>query len=450
MNSPRRHTFHRSLLIIATLLVSFMVFPTSSQAQADDGIVPNEVVLKLFPGNDPDAIATQYKLRVIDQFGTRPIFRMAITDGKTPSTKAGELLADADKRVQYAEPNYVGQTPEGRQKASWSKGDKSNYTQQWAPTKLGLADVHKKTRGAGVTVAVLDTGVDDAHPALAGKLLPGYDFVDNDRDPSEVGVTGQDVAYGHGTHVAGLVALAAPDAKIVPLRVLDRSGAGNIWVLSEALGYAIDPDNNPATFDGAHVINLSLSFTRESALLEDIVKEATCDDDDQFGCDDDDSSVLARRGAVVVAAAGNSGSTTPEYPAAEAKYVGIDGMLAVAASTQTDTLATFSNRGDWVQIAAPGQDIVSAVPGGGYGAWSGTSMATPLTAGVAALLIAAEPTFRPNDVTSKLVSNGASIDGQAAKQLDAAKALDVHRTGAARQLFLPHLRISWGAHQRGA
>ena len=126
--------------------------------------------------------------------------------------------------------------------------------------------------GQPVKIAVLDTGVDFSHPALAGHLLPGFDFVDFDNDPSEVGnqTTGP---FGHGTHVAGLIALVAPDAKIIPVRVLDQKGIGNTWVLAEALAYAADPDGNPATHDGADVINLSLSTLRRTRLLRDVLEK---------------------------------------------------------------------------------------------------------------------------------------------------------------------------------
>lgn len=135
-----------------------------------------------------------------------------------------------DLRLAYAEPNYIGATPEGRQDYIWATGATvGGYAAQWAPEAMQLARAQRVTRGAGVTVAVLDTGVDLAHPALAGRLVPGYDFVDFDSDPSEVGVYGIDRGFGHGTHVAGLVALAAPDAKIMPVRVLDPSGRGNAW-----------------------------------------------------------------------------------------------------------------------------------------------------------------------------------------------------------------------------
>ena len=264
-------------------------------------------------------------------------------------------------------------------------------------------------------MAVLDTGVDTAHPALAGKLMVGYDFVDDDADPSEHGTT-DDYGYGHGTHVAGLVALAAPDAKIMPIRVLDPAGLGNIWVLAEALAYAFDPDNNPQTRDGAHVINLSLGTTRKTNLLENIIDEVTCNDDDS----DDDDRCNDAGGAVVVAAAGNLGNETLHYPAAEESA---SGLIAVAASTQSNTLAVFSTRGSWVKVAAPGENIVSSVPGGGTGAWTGTSMATPLTAGVAALVRAQTPSYKPADITNLLASKGSALCNASLKQVDAAATL---------------------------
>lgn len=128
-------------------------------------------------------------------------------------------------QMHWAEPNFLGQAPEGVQKVSWAKGGSAGeYAGQWAVDKIRLPEAHAFTRGAGVTVAVLDTGVEGTHPALSGRLVPGFDFVDMDSDPSEVGTHPENVVFGHGTHVAGLVALAAPDARIMPVRVLDRMG----------------------------------------------------------------------------------------------------------------------------------------------------------------------------------------------------------------------------------
>jgi subtilisin family serine protease len=259
---------------------------------------------------------------------------------------------------------------------------------------------------------VLDTGVDRSHPVLSGRLLPGWDFVDNDNDPSEVGdqLTGP---YGHGTHVAGIIALVAPEAKIIPVRVLDHRGLGNIWVLAEALAFALDPDGNPKTADGADVINLSLSTLRETELISDLLEKA-CGGDSGI-----DFPVSFNPYLVVVAAAGNDGDDTEQFPAAE----NVDGLIAVGASTANDRLASFSTRASWVQVAAPGEAILSTVPGGQFGTWSGTSMAAPFVAGEVALLRASFPNVVNKDLARHVERMAAEIDGDVHFRIDAGRAL---------------------------
>jgi subtilisin family serine protease len=385
-----------------------------------------EVVVKLVRANDLPAVAADFGLdpAPLDQFGARPIYRLRITDGASPHDKAETLLADPQARIVYAEPNLLGRAPEGTGRVTWSVGgDSGDYVAQWAPSVIRLSEAHTVTRGAGITVAVLDTGVDAAHPALAGRLVPGYDFVDLDADPSEVGTHAQNPTYGHGTHVAGLIALVAPDAKIMPLRVLDRDGVGNAWVLAEALAYALDPDGNPATNDGADVINLSLSTVERSKLVRDVIRAVICNDNQDQSSNDLPCLSPGGRGAVVVAAAGNNASSRPEYPAGD----GVGGSLAVGASTQSNSVAAFSNFGSWVSVAAPGQSILSSVPGGGYGTWSGTSMAAPLVAGEAALVRATYPFLKPAKVVQRIINKSVDIGGSVRYRIDAASALGLGR-----------------------
>ena len=375
--------------LVFVLLVGLAGLATPLRANPELDYLPGEVVVKLWQSSDLPGIAADYQLDPLplDQFGARPIYRLRILDGVDPQAKADALAGDS--RVQYAEPNFVEQTPEGQQRMQWSKGHSvGEYAGQWAGPKMNLPAAHSVTRGAGVTVAVLDTGIDPSHTAFAGRLVAGYDFVNMDSTPSEEGNADQHLAYGHGTHVAGLVALAAPDAKLMPIRVLDPNGVGNIWVLAEALAFAVNPDGNLNTDDGAHVINLSLSTLRPTNLLEEIITDITCSDDDNGGDDGEGCLAFNGRGAVVVAAAGNRASDVPEYPAAEA----VNGVLAVAASTESDTLAAFSNHGAWVHVTAPGERIISPIPGNQYAVWNGTSMSAPLAAGEAALLRAFQPT----------------------------------------------------------
>jgi CSLREA domain-containing protein len=402
--------------------------PPSPPEVITNGYMAGEVLVKLHIQADLAAVAQDFGLNPtpIDQFGTRPIYRLAIGDGALPPDKAAALATDS--RVAAAEPNYVGQTPEGGAKSSWA-GAKSSwaggetgeeYAAQWAPLRIRLPEAHAITRGAGVTVAVLDTGVDTAHPGLAGRLGPGYDFVNMDADAREEDPDG--LSYGHGTHVAGLVALAAPDATIMPVRMLDADGNGNLWVAIEALEFAVNPDGDlQTTSDSVDIINMSFSFERESSLLEQFVREVTCDDDDQEEEDLCDAS--GGRGVVFVAAAGNQGTSTPEYPAAEP----VVGVLSVGATTEFDLLADFSNYGGWVHVAAPGENIISSVPGNDYGIWSGTSMAAPLAAGTAALLRASEPDLSAADITSRVIDAATDIGGTVPRRIDAAVALGLPR-----------------------
>jgi subtilisin family serine protease len=397
------------------------VTPAPTTATADAALA-GEIVLMLRTGAVIDDVLLAYGLQRIDQFGQRPIFRTRIAAGTTVDGTLAALRADP--RIRFAEPNFEAQAPEARRLEVWAIGGSAqDYGAQWAPQALALAAAHQRSTGAGVRVAVLDTGLELTHPQLApriardgqGRVL-GRDFVDGDDDAGEMG-SRADAGFGHGTHVAGLVALAAPAATLMPVRVLEPSGRGNLWVLAEALLWAADPDGNPASDDGAHIVNLSVGTDRPTRLLNTAVELATCSDDDDNEEDDDysDPGFDADRlrcslqgGVVVMAAAGNGGSASDlHYPAAEAAA----GQLAVTATAPDGRLATFANRGAWVQLAAPGAQVISTVPGGGWGTWSGTSMASPLAAGVAALVLAANPDWKPVDVTKRLLDRSTPVCG---------------------------------------
>ena len=198
-------------------------------------------------------------------------------------------------------------------------------------------------------------------------------------------------AYGHGTFVSGLVALAAPEARIMPVRVLDPNGTGDVWRLAKAMVWA--------AANGANVINLSLgTYTRTHVANELISGLAT-----------------TGRGVVVVAAAGNAASNLPQFPAGE----GGARLLAVAATTPLDTLAPFSDFGSWVDVAAPGASIWSTVPGGQYATWTGTSMASGLASGNAALVRAAYPSMSAQTVISRITGTARKIGGSVPLRIDA-------------------------------
>lgn len=238
----------------------------------------------------------------------------------------------------------------------------TEYPQQWAMPRLRLPEAWDASTGADVTVAVIDTGVDVEHPDLAGQLLPGVNVIGSAVDPDV-----QD-GHGHGTHVSGTIAAVtdnslgvagvAPDAAILPVKVLSDTGSGWSSDVAEGIVYAAD--------HGARVLNLSLAGGSNNSVLEQAVNYARA------------------QGVVVVAAGGNSGATSnaPAYPAA------LPGVIAVAATDATDHNAAFSNTGRYIDVAAPGVAIRSTLPGESYGNLSGTSMAAPHVAGTAALLLA--------------------------------------------------------------
>ena len=214
--------------------------------------------------------------------------------------------------------------------------------------------------GSGTVIAVIDTGVDLDHPEFRDRITQGFDFVDYDNIADD--------GDGHGTHVAGTIAGAddgegitgvAPDASIMPIRVLDDEGYGYTSDIIAGIRWAADND--------ADVINLSLGGGGYSQAMADAVAYAS------------------DLGSVVVMAAGNDGGQSPMYPAAYAETHGI----AVGAVDQEKSLASFSNRAGLTfldYVTAPGVDIFSSTPNGNYDYYSGTSMASPHVAGIAALL----------------------------------------------------------------
>ncbi|MEV6301465.1 S8 family peptidase [Actinoplanes sp. NPDC051861] len=246
---------------------------------------------------------------------------------------------------------------------------------QWDLDTMGVDTAWETSTGDGVVVAVIDSGVDAEHPDLAGQVLPGFDTIDD----VEGGGTDDN---GHGTHVAGTVAAIAgndegvagiaPDARILPVKALDADGAG--WMSDTAEGIVWAADN------GAQVINLSLGAPERSEAVSEAIGYAR------------------NRGVTVIAAAGNEreeGSPT-SWPAAD------EGVIAVAATDENDEYGEYSNAGDYVDVAAPGSDIVSTYPGGDYDTMSGTSMAAPHVAAVAALLLGRDPDLSPDQIEDVL------------------------------------------------
>jgi len=247
---------------------------------------------------------------------------------------------------------------------------------QWYLNKVNASTAWNITQGSSdVIVAVLDTGINASHPDLAGQVLAGYDFVNNDSDASD--------DNGHGTSVAGCIApktnngmgLAgiAGNVKLLPVKILDANNAGTTLNIAKGIKYAAD--------QGANIINISVSTTTYSATIKSAVDYAW------------------EKGCVIVASTGNTGSNATRYPAA------FDNVIAVSSTTFVDSLSSFSTYGSYVDICAPGSGILTLNQTDGYKSASGTSYSTPLVSGAAALLASLPTNLSNTQIVNALLDS---------------------------------------------
>jgi len=327
--------------------------------------------------------------------------RLKLAHGKSVNESLQEMMNDPN--VLYVEPNYKMRAYEspGAAVSVNSVVYDTYYSDQWGLEAIDIENAWAAWEAAGspdnrVILAVLDQGVDLAHPDLVNRILTGidYDFIDDDND-----AVLEDVYEFHGTHVAGIAAaemndtgiagVAGPaNVKILPVRVLDSEGIGTNWSVSQGIRWAAD--------HGANIINMSLGGSDYSYTVAEAVAYAQ------------------GKGALVVAAAGNNGEQiTDVYPAT------LPGVLTVTAVDRNLYSANFSNYGPEIEVAAPGVDILSTIPWEstgetgvkGYDSLSGTSMATPFVSGLAALIKAVHPDYSPSEITGIIQKTVSVPDG---------------------------------------
>lgn len=349
-------TLHIPILSLV-LLISGVFQPygknnelTSNNSYLINGYSPNQVIVKFSVD-----ISSEIKNRSIRRTDAKIVTEIPAVGATILKVPDGEVRTSIDELlgqpgVIYAEPNYfVEMTDIIPNDPGW--GNQYNLTAIRAPAGWEL-----NTGEVWVTIAIIDSGVDISHPDLFVRILPGHDFVNNDSDPQD--------DNGHGTHVAAIAAASTNNAvgiagvnwgaNILPIKVLNVSGNGTYANVANGIIWATD--------QGAQVINLSLGGASPSFVLSDAVNYAY------------------NHGVTLVASSGNAGAHAVLYPAA------YPAVIAVGATDSSNSWAGFSNYGSEIDVVAPGVNIYSAYPGGGYGYRSGTSMSTPHVSGLAAIL----------------------------------------------------------------
>jgi thermitase len=283
-----------------------------------------------------------------------------------------KALAQALKRnphVKFAELDGVVQMQQTTNDAYFGS--------EWHLAKIGAPGAWDMATGSGITIAVLDTGVDATHPDLAARIVPGWNTYDNNSNTADV--------YGHGTKVAGAaaaignntagVAGVAWNAKIMPMRISDTSGYITYFsMVANALTWAAD--------HGARVANISYG-------VENVASVQSA------------AQYMRNKGGVVVTAGGNNGALDSSANTTT--------MITVAATDANDVRASWSTYGPPIDLSAPGVGIYTTVKGGGYGAVNGTSFSSPITAGVVALMLSANPSLKPDQIDSILASTALDL-----------------------------------------
>ena len=333
---------------------------------------PDQVIVELKPGPSINDVNARNGTTTINQIPGTAYYLVGSPPGSNTQVIQAQLASDP--AVQNADFNYLVYQPFDVSSRSimgfpydhaTPGKTESDYEgqRQLLDQYLGLSQAHQCSTGAGKEVALIDTGIDLTHPQLSGMIdrANGWNFYGNTDDPSEQAEDPQTTVAGHGTFIAGLIAIMAPGCRLMPIKAFSPLGVSDEFTVVESIKYATDRD--------ADVINLSCGTRKNSAILSDAIAYAR------------------ERKVIVVAAVGNDGTDQiPEYPASL-----IADVIGVASIETSNVRSAFSNYGVSVSVDAYGDKLISTYPDGGYALWAGTSFATPLTSGEAALILAANP-----------------------------------------------------------
>jgi subtilisin family serine protease len=355
--------------------------------------IPDEVVIEVANSVSDaqiDALQNRFRLTRIDSYrfdlaGTI-LMHWRIPDSRTVPEVIRALEGDAV--VASAQPNYLFALQQSDGNAAQSGPS------QYELAKLRLPEAHAIAKGDNILVAVIDTAVDTRSPELAGSIAGTVDTLSTPMKP-----------HKHGTSIAGLIAAhgrlmgAAPDAKILAVRAFDPAGDAG----GEGTTFNILKGIDWAAKDGARVINMSFAGPPDPAIHRSIV-------------------AAHKKGIVLVAAAGNAGAKSPPlYPAADPD------VIAVTATTVDDKLFEPSNRGRHIDVAAPGDQILVAIPDGGYEVSSGTSYSAAEVSGIVALMLQHAPHLSPDKVRQILLATAQDLGPRGRDSLFGAGLVDAYR-----------------------
>lgn len=414
--------FAKKHFIFLMLLFFVVCFLACGQVHvafaADEDYVSNQIIIKYKDGYADTARSTISSLGVKEVQSISDKVKLIQVSTNQDMEKTLEQLQN-NPDIEYAEPNYIVEAfgfknmNKTANRAALNEANEPNdeyYSLQW-----GLNMIHASkgwdsiSDNGSVVAAVIDTGVDAQHPDLQGRVLGGYNFIQEKSNGQAYNPTDATDDHGHGTHVSGIIAALCNNERgitgvvgngevdILPVKVLNDRGRGTSFDVAKGIRYAAD--------QGADIINLSLGSSFRTQVEADAIAYAQ------------------DRGVVVIAAAGNESSRVEyTYPAS------FPGVIAVGAIDASQNRAYFSNYGETLDVVAPGVDILSCVPtwlgekdkrfgekvygssqNGYYEAWSGTSMATPHVVGVAALYKLAHPDASSLEITEVLIHTAADI-----------------------------------------
>jgi subtilisin family serine protease len=381
--------------MIASLIVGMQLL-APSPVQAQQPFVDGEILVKFAPGVSKNEIAelnASHGTHILETIPELGIYRLSI-----PANQAVSAVVDGYRRSprsKYAEPNYVGQG------GDFSPAD-TFFIEQWHLHNTGQfgykpdADIDavegwQIARGdESITVAVLDSGIDFLHPEFVGRVLPGFDFVSDDNDPT--------FDHPHGVWVSGILAANADNllsvagvdhfAQILPIKILDADNFGSSVDLAQGLVFAAN--------QGADVINMSLINYPVNGAIRDALK---------FARD---------AGAILVACAGNSGIGDADRSGPGKSPL----TISVGATTAFDERADFSGTGSALDVVAPGLNVATVDPffyGEGLNYFSGCSAATPVVSGIVSLLLSIDPLLTHDQVREILTQTADDLVGPPAE-----------------------------------